>query len=55
MDNKSNKKILIDIPAELYDRFVQSQFRKESNTDAEAIRSCIKYAIENTPKGGDCQ
>lgn len=61
-----NKKILIDIPTDLYERFIQSKFRKESKTNAEALRSCIKFAIENsekpspenkdtTPKGVDSQ
>lgn len=42
-----SKKMLIDIPIDLYERFQKSLFRRESNTDAEGIRAAIREAINS--------
>jgi len=46
------KKLLIDIPLELYQRFLASRIRRECNTDSEGIRAALKKAIESD---GLCQ
>lgn len=38
-------RVQVDFPAELYDKFQNSKFRRESNTDGEGIRSAIKYLL----------
>ena len=51
MENETNhnktKSILLSIPLPLYDQFLASSFRLESQTDAEGIRATIRYAIDN--------
>ena len=41
------KRIILDLQTELYTRFQDSIFRRESNTDAEGVRACIKKALSN--------
>lgn len=42
-----SKKMLIDLPIDLYERFQKSSFRRESNTDAEGIRAAIREAMNS--------
>lgn len=42
---KSVKRVVVEIPTELYRRFAMSKCRTESNTDGEAIRGLIKKEI----------
>jgi len=48
-NNKPTKKqIILDLPWELYERFLKSHFRRDSNTDAEAFRAALKEAMKST-------
>ncbi len=40
------KRIVINIPADLYKRFSDCKLRRECNTDAEGIRAAIRNAIK---------
>lgn len=47
-ENNSDDKIrvTVDFQPDLYERFENSQLRRECNTDSEAIRNAIKKCIE---------
>lgn len=49
MENEPNKtkSVLLSIPLCLYEQFLASSFRRESQTDAEGLRATIRYAIDN--------
>ncbi len=43
-----NIRLQLDLKPDFYERFSQSKFRKDVNTDSEAVRACIKFAIDST-------
>jgi metal-responsive CopG/Arc/MetJ family transcriptional regulator len=38
-------RVLVDFQPELYEKFQNSVFRRESNTDGEGVRSAIKHLL----------
>jgi metal-responsive CopG/Arc/MetJ family transcriptional regulator len=45
-DRKKNKRINLDIPKQMYERFLKSIFRKNANTDSEGIRVALNKALD---------
>jgi len=46
MAKSKNKSVQVDLPEALYEMFKRSRFRRMANTDAEGLRSLIRYATE---------
>jgi len=41
-----SKRFTVEIPDDLYERFSNSIVRKESASDSEAVRTCIKKILD---------